>query len=247
MTERGLSRRRLLTAGAVVGAAPLAAANTFPGGQDEPFKQNAAAFPGPAKTGDDFAFFNPAEQTFIKAAVARLIPNDNLGPGALEAGVHIFIDRQLAGPFGQARDWYMQGPWAQGEKTQGYQSRMNPAGLYRAAIAAIGDATQSQFRKPFHQLSPGDQDAFLKNLEAGEAKLSGGVDGKGFFKLLMQNVIEGYFSDPLYGGNRGMGPWRMIGFAGARYDQRQYVKAYNQPYPLPPVGIYGRPEWERQG
>jgi gluconate 2-dehydrogenase gamma chain len=53
-------------------------------------------------------------------------------------------------------------------------------------------------------------------------------------------VLEGYFSDPLYGGNREMGPWRMIGFPGARYDLRSFVSRYNEPYTLPPVGLTER-------
>ena len=46
-------------------------------------------------------------------------------------------------------------------------------------------------------------------------------------------------------GNRGMAGWKLIGFPGAHYDQRPFVKTYGQPYPLPPVGIKGRPEWSQ--
>jgi gluconate 2-dehydrogenase gamma chain len=87
----------------------------------------------------------------------------------------------------------------------------------------------------------------LKGLESGGISLDDGVDSKSFFAMLLQNTKEGYFSDPIYGGNRGMGPWRMIGFSGARYDQRAYVLAYGKPYPLPPVGIGGRPAWSAKG
>ena len=245
MADKGLSRRGLLTAGVVVGAAPLApaAADTFQNTQRMPWEANAAASPDMPKGGDDFLFFNGDEQAFITAAVGRIIPKDELGPGAVEAGVPIFIDRHLAGDFGKASDWYMQGPWAKGEKTQGYQSRMAPAQMYRTAIKAIDDAARRSLNKPFAQLAPADQDAFLKKLEKGEVQLADGVDAAGFFKLLLQNVMEGFFSDPLYGGNRGMAGWKLIGFSGARYDQRAYVKTYGQPYPLPPVGVTGRPEW----
>jgi gluconate 2-dehydrogenase gamma chain len=44
-----------------------------------------------------------------------------------------------------------------------------------------------------------------------------------------------------------MGAWKMIGFSGARYDQRAYVLSYGKPYPLPPVGIGGRPAWSVAG
>jgi gluconate 2-dehydrogenase gamma chain len=245
MADKGLSRRRLLTVGAIVGAAPLApaAADTFQHAPHMPWEPNAAASPDIPKGGDDFLFFSGDEQAFVKAAVARMIPKDDLGPGAVEAGVPIFIDRQLASDFGKASDWYMQGPWAKGEKTQGYQSRMTPAQMYRAAIKAIDEATNQASKKSFANLAAADQDAFLKKLEKGDVALSGGVDAKGFFTLFLQNVMEGFFADPLYGGNRGMAGWKLIGFSGARYDQRAYVKTYGQPYPLPPVGIMGRPDW----
>ena len=56
-------------------------------------------------------FFTPEEWAFIKAAVARLIPADERGPGALEAGVPEFIDRQMNTPYATGSIWYMQGPF----------------------------------------------------------------------------------------------------------------------------------------
>ena len=241
---KGVSRRGLLSAGALIGAAPVlpVSAETI-GGRGVPWQPNAAAFP--VGGGDDtrFVFFTQAEAAFIEAAVARLIPRDELGPGALEAGVPVFIDRQLAGEYGSGARWYMQGPWAKGEKTQGYQSRMAPAQMYRAAIKAIDDHANRQSNAAFAKLSPADQDALLKSLEAGKVELSGGVDAKAFFGLLLQNTIEGFFSDPIYGGNRDMAGWKLIGYPGARYDKRDAVRTYGQAYTRPPVSISGRPGW----
>jgi gluconate 2-dehydrogenase gamma chain len=59
----------------------------------------------------------------------------------------------------------------------------------------------------------------------------------------MANAMEGFFADPIYGGNRDMAGWKLIGFPGARYDYRDHVGKHNQPYPLPPVSILGRGEW----
>ena len=70
-----------------------------------------------------------------------------------------------------------------------------------------------------------------------------GADGKVFFETLLQNTKEGFFADPVYGGNRDMAGWKMIGFPGARYDYRDWIDRHNQRYPLPPVGIMGRPAW----
>jgi gluconate 2-dehydrogenase gamma chain len=254
MTARRFSRRGLLTAGAALSAAGVAAdaaqlqanASHDLTGKGMPFKPNSGTFPEAVDVSRGYVFLTEAEAAFIEAAAARIIPHDELGAGAVEANVPQFLDRQLAGEFGQGTRWYMTGPWPKGEKTQGYQSRFPPAQMYRAAIADIDTATRQASNAPFAQL-PGDkQDAFLKQLEAGQVTLAT-VDAKAFFAMLLQNVIEGFFSDPIYGGNKDMVGWKLIGFPGARYDQRPYVLSYGQPYPLPPVGITGRPGWSVKG
>jgi gluconate 2-dehydrogenase gamma chain len=193
-----------------------------------------------------YVFLNPAEAAFIEAAAARLIPSDATGPGAIEAGVPRFIDRQLAGPYGAGDHFYLQPPFPKGLPTQGWQAGP-PAQVYRAAIRAIDGWSTATYGRPFAALDPTTQDEALKALEEGKAALDGGGDGKAFFTLLLQNVIEGYFSDPIYGGNRNMGAWRMIGFPGARYDLRAAVSRYGEPYPLPPVGLMGRSDWGARG
>jgi len=192
-----------------------------------------------------YIFFNPAEASFIEAAVARLIPNDAIGPGGLEAGVPRFIDRQLAGPYGAGDHFYLQAPFPKGLPTQGWQMQ-SPAEVYRETIPAIDRWSAATYGGPFAALQPATQDEALKALEDGEAVLGGAPDAKAFFALLLQNTIEGYFSDPIYGGNRDMGPWRMIGFPGARYDLRSWVSRFGEPYPLPPVGLLGRAEWKQR-
>jgi gluconate 2-dehydrogenase gamma chain len=194
-------------------------------------------------SGSDYRFFTADEVEFVAAAVARLIPADELGPGALEAGCVLFIDRQLAGSYGRADHWYMLGPWPEGDEQQGPQSRMTPAETYRAGIRAVDDYCREKFGgKSFHELGPDDQDKVLTSLEKGEAQLQG-IKAKGFFAMLLQNTTEGFFADPLYGGNRDMVGWKLIGFPGARYDHRDVVDKHGQPYTQPPVGILGRKDW----
>ena len=66
----------------------------------------------------------------------------------------------------------------------------------------------------------------------GQVKLDG-ADGKAFFKTLLKDMQEGFFADPIYGGNRDMCGWKMIGFPGARYDYRDWVGRHNERYPPP--------------
>jgi gluconate 2-dehydrogenase gamma chain len=246
MAKTPISRRDVLSTSALAGSllafkglAP-AEARSISGGV--PWASATANAPESAAPGD-FQFFTKDEVAFVDAAVSRLIPNDDLGGGAKEAGATVFIDRQLAGPFGAANSWYMQGPWQDGTASQGYQSRLTPAQLYRVAIKAIDDHCRNAFQgKRFAEISADDQDQILSGLETGKIDL-GNVKGDGFFKVFLQNTIEGFFSDPIYGGNRDMIGWKMIGFPGARYDYRDYVSRHNERLDLPPVGLKGRPGW----
>ncbi|HEY9026072.1 MAG TPA: gluconate 2-dehydrogenase subunit 3 family protein, partial [Burkholderiaceae bacterium] len=231
----------------VIGAVPVAtaAAAAALGGRDVPFTEGRANAPAGVDNLSGWTWFTEAEAAFVGAAVGRLIPADDLGPGAVEAGVPTFIDRQLAGPYGRGERWYMQGPWGPGTSTQGWQTRLTPAGMYRAAIKSIDAAVAHEGKAAtFAKLAAADQDAFLMKLESGEAKLEG-VDAKEFFKQLLQNTLEGFWSDPIYGGNRDLVGWKLIGFPGARYDHSEFVARHGEKYPLPPVGLAGRVEWTR--
>jgi gluconate 2-dehydrogenase gamma chain len=184
-----------------------------------------------------YNYLTNAEAEFLDAAVDRLIPADDLGPGAKEAGVTIFIDRQLAGPYGRAARWYMRGPFRKGKSSQGYQAPYTPAQLYRAGIRALDNHIGARFRgKSFSQLKPEQQDSILHALDSGKLDLDK-VPAKEFFSFLHENTIEGFFSDPIHGGNRNMVGWKLIGYPGARGNYIDYIEKYNQRYPLPPVSI----------
>jgi gluconate 2-dehydrogenase gamma chain len=244
MSSERISRRRLLTAGAVVGAIPIVSASAAVVRGEMPWHEGEADPPQVVPQPAGYRFFTPAEAAFVEAAVARIIPTDDTGPGAIEAGVPVFIDGQLAGEYGRAERWYMQGPWGGGLPTQGYQMRLTPAALYRAAIREIDALSQREGGAPFAKRKPVDQDALMLRLDKGEVTLNG-VDGRAFFDLLLQNTQEGFWSDPIYGGNRDMVGWKLIGFPGARYDYTAYVKRHGERVPLPPVGLKGRPDWNR--
>lgn len=210
-----------------------------------PWRDGLADAPEAASAGK-WRYLNGGEVGFLTAAVDRLIPADPTGPSASEAGVVVFLDRQLAGDYGNGAHFYLQGPWQKGDTTQGYQSRFTPAQFYRHAISAIGQAVgKSDNGKVFKDLSADRQDALLKQMETGDLKLDGPITSKAFFTMFLQNVLEGYFSDPIYGGNKGGAAWAMIGFPGAHYDYSEWVTAYNQRIPVPMVGLRGRLAWSR--
>ncbi len=186
-------------------------------------------------------FFQPNEVAIIEAIVDRLIPADNLSPGGRDSGCAVFIDRQLAGAYGQSSRLYMKGPFMPGLPTQGYQGDLTPTGRYREGLKALDEYARRTHGRSFAQLSPAQQDAMLQGLEDGsiDLKLRAGLTTRSFFELVLQNTMEGFFADPLYGGNKGMAAWKMIGFPGARYDYRDHVDKHNVAYPHGPISIYG--------
>lgn len=184
-------------------------------------------------------YFTPDEAAFIDAATQRLIPADDLGGGANEAGITAFIDLQLAGAYGRAQRWYMQGPWPRGIDQQGFQLKYTPAQIYRDAIGRVEAHCRQQYGKPFAQLDPAHQDDLLHALEKGEVDL-GDIPAKTFFAMLWQNTQEGYLADPAYSGNRDFAGWKLIGFPGPRYNYVEDIGKFGRPYEAPFVSLVGR-------
>lgn len=181
-------------------------------------------------------FFTSEEAAFVEAAVDRLIPSDDLGPGAREAGVTIFIDRQLSGAYGTAGKWYMQGPFGESVPEQGYQRPLTPQELYRVCIAELNALCRSRHDERFDLLSSEQQEGILQEMERGTLPL-GDVPIAEFFSMLLANTMEGFFSDPMYGGNRDKVGWRLVGFPGVGGSYRNRIERYGEPYDVEPVSI----------
>ncbi len=237
-------RREFLAAAALAFAAQRSGKAAIIEGR-MPWRPKAGNPPKPAIT-SRWIFFTPAEAAAVEAIVDRLIPPDPETPGGKDAGCATFIDNQLAGEYGSSEALYTSGPFQKGTPQQGPQSPLTPAALYRTGIAALDDLCRSKYGgKPFSELSGEAKDEVLSGLEKGAAALQG-VDAAAFFKTLLKDTREGFFADPVYGGNRNMAGWKMIGFPGSHYDYRNWVSRHNERYPFPPVSIHGRPEWNAQ-
>lgn len=183
-------------------------------------------------------YFTAEEWAFVNAAVARLIPADEQGPGALEAGVPEYIDRQMNTPYASGALWFMQGPFnADAPAEMGWQSKLVPKQIYRLGIAATDEHCKKHYGSVFAGLDSATRDDVLKQLEAGSPQFES-VPAKIFFSFLLQNTKEGFFCDPIHGGNKGMVGWTLIGFPGARADFMDWVER-NEQYPFPAVSIRG--------
>ena len=184
---------------------------------DDDASANVAAPATTTKAGPlpgGYVFFNSIEAAFVEAAVDTLIPADAVGPGALELGVAVFMDRQLAGSYGKGYQLLVEGPFAEGTPQQGYQLALTPSGLMKAGIADVNAYTLATRNGFFADLAPEDRASVLHFVESGQAALATTPNAT-FFSLLLQLTIEGYFADPAYGGNGGKDSWKMIGFPGA--------------------------------
>jgi gluconate 2-dehydrogenase gamma chain len=198
----------------------------------------AAPKPAGVPTDPPPLFFSSAEVAFVVAAVDVFIPKDDVGPGGVESGCVTYIDRQLAGGWGRGARLYLQGPFPDAKPEQGYQLPLTPAELYRVGIADINAwCRANRGGKTFDQLAAADRDAVLKDLLAGKIALAQ-VPAGAVVNLMLNNAIEGYFADPIHGGNRDKAAWKMIGFPGAGGVFVSEIEEYrNKPFPVDPQSI----------
>jgi gluconate 2-dehydrogenase gamma chain len=179
-------------------------------------------------------FFTANEALIIAAAAERIFPSDESGPGATEAGVAIYIDRQLAGPYGHDKYRYTQGPFVESVPEHGYQGKANPQEIYRDGLQKIGP--------DFTKLDAEKQDDRLRAIE-----------GTTFFRMLRAHTIEGMFSDPMHGGNANMIGWQLIGYPGPVMSYRDeidkhYGQAFRSQKPMSLAQVIGHPVkgWEEE-
>jgi gluconate 2-dehydrogenase gamma chain len=230
MKNDGFDRRAFLKS-AVAGSAVAATANIPPPAQAQPTAAQSASTGG-------YAFLNAEEAAFIEALVDHMVPADALTPKGTDIGLNIFIDRALAGGWGKGDRLYMQGPWKQGVPSQGYQLPMTPADLYRSGIAAANVVCVKSYGKSFDKLTEAQREEFLLNLQAGKVTFENGPPARVFFTTVYQSVMEGMFSDPMYGGNRNKAGWKLIGFPGVIAVHHQNVEKFrDKQFPADPVGI----------
>jgi gluconate 2-dehydrogenase gamma chain len=163
-------------------------------------------------------FFEGSEALIVTAAVSRIFPTDDSGPGAKETGVAIYIDRHLAGPYGSDRHRYTAGPFESGRPELGYQGKATPREIYREELKGLAG---------FQRLQTAEQDRALKEIESSF-----------FFSLLRQHTLEGMFSDPIHGGNLAMRGWQLIGFPGPQMNNYDDVdKHFGEAFRPPPVSL----------
>ena len=192
--EVRISRRDLLKVAGAAGAAALTP-SALSAAATSALATPAPAVALPVVTSAPLLNLTAAETEILAAIVDRLIPSDELGPGALEAGALRFIDRALS------------------------EAESSSANAYRTGIAALDRYSRYSRGAAFADLSPRDQDSVLIDVQTGAATGAGtGFEGSSaaFFNLVKDHTWQGTFGDPQYGGNAGFVGWDLIRYPGVR-------------------------------
>src|SRR5205085_5250589 len=232
MADDNIPRRDFLKTAGLGTAAALA------GGVPAAAPAEAAAATAAAPEPEVWLALTPTEQAFVKAAVDTIVPADELTPSGTDCGLATFIDRQLAGGFGNGARLYRQGPFLPAKGELGYQLALSPREFFRAGIAAANEWTKKTYGKEFDRLSPAQREEALTAMDAGKAQFDAGFTSAFFFDNFLQLTMEGFFADPIYGGNKDKVAWKMIGFPGLPASYREEIKTYfNKKYDKGPLSI----------
>jgi gluconate 2-dehydrogenase gamma chain len=213
--RRGFLRQVATLAGAaplgarVTGSAGLAAVVITPASA-----VRAADAPPAAASFTGYQFFGTDEAGFVEALVNVMCPADQYTPSGVDCGLANYIDRQLAGAFGQGEGRYMRGPWKPGKPQFGYQLPLTPAQFFKAGLSAASDACTKKYGKPFDQLPAADANAFLQDLQAAKYADPRVPLASWFNELVYPLFVQACFADPMYGGNNNKVFWKLVGYPG---------------------------------
>lgn len=172
-------------------------------------------------------FFTRREDFDTLAAAAEVIfPEDEHGAGAIGLGVHYYIDKQLATPWGSNTDDYRKRPFLEGE------TPLTRGDIMLTGLRKLNEVSQTKHNELFRELEESIQIEILQSFEVGEVEMKL-VSSASFFALLRQLTLEGCYSDPLYGGNKDMEGWKMKEFPGAYMSYIDVVEANEFVYKEP--------------
>jgi gluconate 2-dehydrogenase gamma chain len=234
MTDETIARRKFLMGAGLAGTA--AAAGLAPSVDAQP-QAPAAAGPAAPPQAEALLLLNETEHAFVVAAVDTIIPADELSSSGSDCGCATYIDRQLASAWGGGAKMYRAGPFVKGKPEQGYQLPLTPAQFFTAGIAAANDWSRKTYGHDFDRLASDKRVEALKAMENGKAEFAN-FSSRAFFARLLAMTMEGFFGDPIYGGNRNKVSWKMLGFPGLPATYANLIDEYrNKRYVAEPQSI----------
>ncbi len=213
MAEDEIERRRFLLGAGLAGTA--VAASLAPGLRSPAQAQQPAGGAVAASNAEPnpMLVLTATEAAFLAAVADTMIPADELSPSGSDCGVVTFIDRQLASAWGGGAKMYRSGPFRKGKPEQGYQLALTPLEFFQVGIKAANEWSRKTYGKDYDRLPAADRAAALTAMQDGKAEFAG-FSSRGFFGQLLAITMQGFFADPVYGGNRDKASWKMLGFPG---------------------------------
>lgn len=175
----GLSRRTLLKIGATSALGVAIGAGSAAG-----IARFLRTAPSP------YLFFSASEASLLTAVCEQIIPRDDT-PGATDAGVIFYIDRQLFGAHSRHQR------------------------TYRRGLESFRNTCLQVCQAPFEKLPFDQQTDVLRLIESGKAPkdLWGSQSQQSFFDLVIDHARQGFYGSPRHGGNRNYVSYQMLGLA----------------------------------
>ena len=132
-------------------------------------------------------FFTEEEASLVRQLAEQIIPADQ-DPGATDAHVINYIDKQLVGPLRRFQD------------------------EYRNGLPALERSCQQLHQSSFKDLAWDQQTAFMTRMEAGElpSERWSKDDQRSFFRLILDHSMQGFYGSPRHGGNRNYVSYKMM-------------------------------------
>lgn len=162
----------------------------------------------------------------LEAACELIYPEDDNGPGAIELGAPLFIDKQLAMIWGINGNEYRDGPFEIPVVHSGLDkvihNRNTRQSIFLDGLRTMNKKSHDDYDKPYYELDEKQQSEIMDQFVDSSIEMKT-VESDGFFALLKQSVLEGVYSDPLYGGNKNMEGWKMRNFPGAQMSYGNYI------------------------
>ncbi len=231
MTDETIPRRKFLVGAGLAGTAVATGLTRSTPAEAQAPAATPAALPGaPAapqaeSQAEPLLLLNESEHAFVVAAVDTMIPADELSPSGSDCGCATYIDRQLASAWGGGAKMYRSGPYFKGKPEQGYQLPLTPAEFITTGIAAANAWSRKTYGRDFDRLDPDKRIEALTAMQEGKAAFDN-FNSRAFFARLLTLTMEGFFGDPIYGGNRNKASWRMLGFPGLPATYANVIDEY---------------------
>ena len=238
-----LSRRQLLSSSAIMllMSSPKARASIVKGGL--PWKPGSAD-PPTLVTPGGWHYFTPKEAAAVEAMVDRLIPPDPETPGGKDAAAP--CSSTASSPARTAElAAFICGPVPGRDQAAGSAIAADAGAAIPPRACRARKACHGKFAgKGFAQLAADQKDEVIKGLETARSSSTAST-ARASSSSSSPTPRNGFLADPIYGGNKDMAAWKMIGFPGAHYDYRDWIERHNERVTLPPVGIGGHPNWSQ--